>query len=420
MTHEESPPRIVIVDDDPIIARVVEKYLNRVGFDCRSFEDSWVAMTQIPILRPDLILLDYLMPNLNGPDFCRLLKRSPILSEIPVIFITSLEGNDTIIKAFDAGAVDYVVKPVNTRELVVRIKNQIELARSRSRIRDYAEQMERLADERARQLMAADRLVMLGALAGGIMHEIEHPNAVISSNLLALKRFWDQVRELPKDGFSSEQIERWNYIDSEMPGLVDSMQKQIEGIRKTVDNLRGFHRKEIRDVHPLRTERHVESALNICQTALQSAKVEVRRHTPIPGIVIEGNPQQFEQVLVNLLINSADAMSGGVGGFIDLAAFAVDGKAHFVYCDDGPGTDPENLTRLFQPFYTTKDLGQGAGLGLPISKKIIESHGGSMEAMLRNDPRWRELVDKYGLHDVIPQASTGLAYHIVMPLHIEE
>jgi signal transduction histidine kinase len=408
------------VDDDVIIARVVEKYLNRMGFECHSFEDSWVAMAQIPSLQPDIILLDYMMPNLNGPDFCRLLKHSPVLAEIPVIFITSLESNDTIINAFDAGAVDYVIKPVNTRELVVRIRNHLELAQSRRQIRDFADQMERLAEDRARQLVIADRLSMMGTLAGGVIHEIDHPNAVLSSNLLTLSRFWDQLQAMPHDMLPPESRERWSFIASEMPGLISSMRNSVESIRHTVDNLRTFNRREMTDPQPFLVREAVDSAMKLCQPTLTQSRIEVRRHTSGTGIEIFGDSQQFEQVVANLTLNAADAIAGRSDGRIDMAAVCLGSAAHLVFCDNGPGVEPDALGKLFLPFYTTKEQGKGTGLGLSITRNIIESHGGTIEAHARDSRRWCDLLRTLDLEDAIPPNNTGLAFHITMPIRSAE
>lgn len=136
---------IIAVDDNSVNRLLIDKILNNAGYNARVVENSEQVWEEIEKKSPDLILMDLMMPNINGLELCSQIKFNPHLSEIPIIFLTASDEKEHILQAFNAGAVDYVVKPFNHQELLARIKTHLELKYTRDELRKALIEVEKLA-----------------------------------------------------------------------------------------------------------------------------------------------------------------------------------------------------------------------------------------------------------------------------------
>ena len=122
MDEKESRPRVVIADDDPDIRRLVEMTVTNAGCDVTVASDGEEALERVRASKPDLVILDVLMPRMDGWEVARALKSDPATREVPVMFLTSRGQEHDVLEGFDSGAVDYMVKPFSPRELQVRVR----------------------------------------------------------------------------------------------------------------------------------------------------------------------------------------------------------------------------------------------------------------------------------------------------------
>lgn len=122
MDEQESRPRVVIADDDPDIRRLVEMTVTNAGCDVTVASDGEEALERVRESKPDLVILDVLMPRMDGWEVARALKSDPATAEVPVMFLTSRGQEHDVLEGFDSGAVDYMVKPFSPRELQVRVR----------------------------------------------------------------------------------------------------------------------------------------------------------------------------------------------------------------------------------------------------------------------------------------------------------
>jgi len=216
------------------------------------------------------------------------------------------------------------------------------------------------------KLLEADRLTAMGVLSAGVAHEINNPLAYVLLNLEYLKR------ELPKVGADAARVE----------ALMVRVQDACHGAERVaaiVRDLRTFARGEESGRKPVNLETVIESALNIAQPELRlRARVE-RRYQTVAAV--DGNAGRLEQVFLNLLLNAAQAFSpeseAGENS-IRISLFSRDDQVVAEVADNGPGIPPESLGRIFDPFFTTKPVGVGTGLGLPICRGIVQTHGGEI------------------------------------------
>ncbi|NTV53463.1 MAG: response regulator, partial [Candidatus Firestonebacteria bacterium] len=191
--------KILLADDDSITLRMLETTLRRLQAEVLCAQDGNQAWEMIQKEQPDIALLDWMMPGLEGLEIVKRLKNNPPARFIYLILLTSNDRTEDITLGLDSGANDYITKPFDKDELksriavgarVVEYENRLE--RMNEELRKYSSEMEALALERAQQLVQADRLVTLGTMAAGIAHEINNPLTVVQGNIKLIKRIWAQ------------------------------------------------------------------------------------------------------------------------------------------------------------------------------------------------------------------------------------
>lgn len=329
-----------------------------------------------------LFLLDVIMPEMDGFQTAIQIKKDTQYKETPVIFITSAESPQDRIKGFETGAVDYIMKPFESKELLKRVELHLELARRRQESQMYAQQMEDLANQRATQLIQADKLSTIGVLSAGIAHEVNNPMTYISGNIQILEDYWEIVNNILKKHLSSNpsNAKQINFVIEETPQIFNSMKDGVSRVSQIVNSLKSYSRKNEakRSMHNVNS--CIERALILTHNNLKyGIEIDKNLDKDIPKTMID--PQQIEQVLVNLIINASHAMEGISGAKLTLKTKSHNHKVVITIADNGPGIPQDKLEKIWEPFFTTKDQGKGTGLGLYICQNIIEENNGDIDVM---------------------------------------
>jgi signal transduction histidine kinase len=253
------------------------------------------------------------------------------------------------------------------RAQLVHLANQ-RLARRHEELERAHAELERThaeldkAWQRARE---QDRLSSLGVLAAGIAHEINNPMSYVKSNVAAL---FEDMRAHP-----ALPAELQEYVTEALPATVDGIQR----ICAIVSDLRRFARGETEQWVEYDLNAEVEAALRITRGQLR-AHGEVEVHLgPLPRL--QGNPRRMSQVIINLLVNAAQALVGQSPGKVFVSTRQDGDTVVLTVRDTGMGMGPEVLAHLFQPFFTTKPVGEGTGIGLMVVHDIVAAHGGRIE-----------------------------------------
>src|SRR5271154_346819 len=144
LLNEVQSARILVVDDQPANIQIVGAVLGKLGHEIIPASDGPTALKRVALRTPDLILLDLLMPGMNGCDVCLQLKSNPEWKEIPVIFLSAADDKDLIVRALDSGGVDYITKPFNQAELISRVRTQLALKAARDQLKQLAEDKDEL------------------------------------------------------------------------------------------------------------------------------------------------------------------------------------------------------------------------------------------------------------------------------------
>jgi C4-dicarboxylate-specific signal transduction histidine kinase len=231
-------------------------------------------------------------------------------------------------------------------------------------LRETTQEMERREQElreKQEQLVQAGKLATLGELTTGVAHELNNP-----LNNIGL--------------FVGNAIDQLALAESPTESLANDLQRALEQVRKAseiITHLRTFGRVAV-VVEPVSIDAVIERALSLVSEQLRLREIEVRRTTCEGGATVEANAIQLEQVFINLLTNARDALADAPRKVLELVTSRVDGRVRTIVRDTGPGI-PEGLEqRIFDPFYTTKEVGAGTGLGLSIAYGIIKEHGGEI------------------------------------------
>ncbi len=360
--------RVLVIEDDVSIRTTVCELLEEEGFEVSATDQGQAALQVLRDGRPlpDLIILDLMMPVMDGWDFRVKQRTDPALADIPVVAISA----DCSPKARAIHADAYLSKPFSAEELLLRI-DQILRDREERQIRE--------------RLGHTQRLAALGTLAVGVGHEINNALGAVTANvelvteaLPRMKRDLRVVREVslpPNAGQAAEALA------SGLDRLDETTQDALAGalrMRDIASSLRSFAHV------PVRPSAVVDLAA-VVQTAIKlaSGPIDARAHIlfdAAPVRPVLGDTGQLTQVLVNLLVNAAQAFDPRrfsdnrvrVHLHNDVRGVVID------VTDNGPGIAASLQKRLFEPFFTTKPTGEGTGLGLFISRSILEAHGGSI------------------------------------------
>ncbi len=371
--------KILIVDDSSINLEVLSRYLKI--FNCKllfaTTGERALEIAQNAI--PDLILLDIILPGINGYDVCKQIKANKKLQSIPILFFSTLENVSNKVDAFEAGGVDYISKPFQKEELIARVKTHLELYRIRRENLKYGNEMYKLAEERAKSLIHAERLATLGTLSAGIAHEINNPTTFISVSIQTLVKIWPDIKsvisgETPLQDASTKKL---TFAIENIPEMISNIHSGVKRIKKIVNALKTYSHAGKSVKEPCNINKCANDAIELCFNRLKyNIQVEKNFDENIPNVLAD--PQQIEQVFVNLIVNSADAVEQKGNGYIQISTSHIDNWVSIKVKDNGVGIAPEQMQRIWDPFHTTKSRDKGTGLGLSISKGIIEDHGGNI------------------------------------------
>lgn len=382
---------VFVVDDDPMSLTVLHELLQphytvRVA---NSGERALTALATAPL--PDLILLDVMMPGMSGFELLGRIKANPQTSEIPVIFITMLNDEDSEQRGLELGAVDYVHKPIRGPLVLSRIRAQLDAKSARDLLRKNNLRLNAQVTEGARaleqaqaKLLQLEKMAALGQLAAGIAHEINNPISYVSSNLGTLEKYTATLlRELDSRAQSTGSVQATlsqdtgiDFIRKDMPELLQESRDGVARVKKIVQDLKDFSYVDKNpDWQFADLNEGIASTLNIVNSEIKFKAEVVKLLGQIPAV--QCSAQQLNQVVMNLLINAAHSI-GPERGKITISTGGDADRVWFEVTDTGGGIDPDVLPRIFEPFYTTKPMGKGTGLGLSISYGIVQKHHGTI------------------------------------------
>ena len=396
---EPHPPKgnILIVDDTLPNLHLLSNMLTDYGYKVRGVSNGQMAVTVVNAAPPDLILLDIRMPGMNGYQVCHTLKSNQQTADIPIIFLSALDEAMDKVKAFTCGGVDYITKPFQLEEVLIRVETHLTLRRLQSELQAANQVLEQRVEERTAELMKtivileeqiterrqaekarseleqklheSQKMEALGQLAGGVAHDFNNLLTIIIgyTGLLLKHRLADddptrkEVAEIQRAGVQAANLTNQLLAFSRRQML----QPKVIDLNQVITEVETMLRRLIgENIH----------FMTILEPDLGRVRVDMG---------------QMEQVIINLVINARDAMPRGGTLTITSANATVDEAeieqhlqakpgdfVRLTVSDTGIGMDAATQARIFEPFFTTKAKGEGTGLGLATVHGIISQSDG--------------------------------------------
>ena len=346
-------PRILVVDDQPINVQLLKRKLEREGMQVIAAYTGKEAITLVEDEKPDLILLDVMMPDMDGIEVCQILQANPDTKSIPVIFITARTSKEGKLEGLNVGAVDYITKPIDLDETLARVQTQLRFVAINRELIDLQ-----------RRLSEARRAATIGAVTQGIAHNLNNLLGVVIGYL-------DLIQ-----------------ASSDKPDLVRRNARHAEdAVSRIVNIVKQLSSLVVKTRLPL-----TKVSLNrLLEGGVQRYQSEYRITQPVTinnsvgDLSIDTHLEVFEEVIAKVLINAWESYGDAPDEQrpITLTTALIDekdGTRHLqIRVDDqGRGIDASVRDHMFEPFISSKNT-VGVGMGLTIARHALRNLGGEVE-----------------------------------------
>jgi CheY-like chemotaxis protein len=345
-------PKILVVDDQPINVQLLKRKLEREGMQVIAAYSGQEALDLVAKDNPDLILLDVMMPEMDGIEVCQRLQASEETRSIPVIFVTARSSKEGKLEGLGVGAVDYITKPIDLDETLARVQTQLRFAAINREIIDLQ-----------RRLTESRRAATIGAVTQGIAHNLNNLLGVVIGYLDLIKAYAEKPELVRKNAQNVEDaVQRIVVIIRQLSSLVVKTRLNVTRI--------GVQRILEGGVQRYVTEYKINQPVVI--------------NNPLGDLIIETHVEVFEEVLSKILINAWESYPDGTPPdqrpiTITIALLDTDeGKVVEIRIEDqGRGIDPEIRDHMFEPFISGKRT-VGVGMGLTVARHSLRNIGGEV------------------------------------------
>jgi signal transduction histidine kinase len=380
MNQSEMPavpmPTILIVDDSLSYLAALLDRLERHGFLIVLAQTAAEGLMRAEFAEPDLILLDVVMPGIDGFEACRRLKAGKNTKDIPVIFMTGLTDPKQKVTGFDAGGVDYITKPFQIEEVLARINTHLALRRANRELQDLVATLAKARED----LVRNEKLAGLGALVAGIAHELNTP---IGNSLMAATTF-----EMQTDDIGAHLASDGGVTRKEFAHYIENARLSVDilsrNLHRAADIVTNFKQVAVDQTSSQRRSfllaEVIAGNLLTLQPTIKRTPFVIEQRVPA-DLMMESYPGPLGQVITNLINNAiVHGYDGRCEGLIAVAArLSSHGWVTLSVEDHGVGIAPSDVPRIFDPFFTTKMGVGGSGLGLNIVHNIVtEILGGTI------------------------------------------
>lgn len=356
----KSPSTILVVDDNDANRALAQGALEDEGYRVLLASGGAAAVETFSAEKPDCVLLDVRMPDVDGLTACRRIRELPGGEEIPIVFLTALRDVDTFDQTVSAGGDDFLTKPVNPGELVIRVKAALKLRQMRAELREHYELLRHQRDALMRVQLQKERL------SAFVVHDLKNPVAAMDLHAQLLLR---------EAGLSEHGIES-----------VRTIRKEAQQLNRMILNLldlaKGDEGKLVATVSTVRTEGLVSGVLAELSVTADARSVKLEAQVEVPEVRLD--PELVRRVLVNLTENAIRHAPKRTAVVLSVLP-AEHGGVELRVRDSGPGIPAEQRARVFDPFVRLDQQGEsnpvsrgGRGLGLAFCKVAAEAHGGTI------------------------------------------
>ena len=415
-SHASRRTRILVVEDSPTFQAFLLHELGEEGYQVEAASSGEEAMELCATSDFDAVLVDLVLPGMQGIELCKLLEARRQAKEecFAIIILTSKESSDDMTRGLEAGADDFLNKSSDLTVVKARIRGLVrrkrfqeenarisrELkerhletlaaqadARARARVAEEMEKANKLLEaanrelsEKQTQLVQSEKMASLGQLVAGIAHEINNPMAFVLTNLHNIRGWLKEMSPEVESQLPPPLRKKWAKTHQRL----DSVEIGLERVRDLVVRLRTFSRLDEGEFKFVDVHESIDSVILLLEHRLNSTGITLEKRYNFSEPLLGCLPGQLNQVVMNLLTNAIDAVQEVEGEQKIIIATAKDGEWFLLQVkDNGVGISKSAQGRVFDPFYTTKPVGLGTGLGMSISYGIIQAHQGTIDLQSR-------------------------------------
>ncbi len=371
-------PAILIVDDNLQNVQVLGKLLQKNKYEIEFAINGQAALEWLNIRQFDLILLDINMPGMNGFEVCSKIRSNPDMNKVPVIFLSAESDRESILKGLELGAQDYLTKPFDSRELLVRVRTHLVLKDSLEKLEKLNKSLEEKVLERTQQLKEANSMLEATNLKlldldrakteflNLISHEIRTPlNGIIGP------------LELLKEVVSTGQISE----------LVDILDMSVKRLERFAINALLITRLKTKQLEIRKDRIHLSNLINEViekvKEKFQSGNIQIKRNDEITRYLIPGEAELIKKCICHILDNAI--LFSPQDGTIEINTYVENQAIICEIKDNGPGFAIGAIDHLFELFTMGNACKDNfTGIGIPIARMIMEAHGGNI--IIGNNP----------------------------------
>lgn len=388
--------KVMVVDDEPTNRKLLEKLFQNCGYEVGMAGNGSEGYELAKSFRPALIVSDLMMPVADGIELLSMIRGDDELKDMAFILLTAKESLESKIDGLTRGADDYIPKPFDSGELLARVRTNMRESNLKEAIKSQNVVLEdALAKLKTAQseILQREKMSSIGTLAAGVAHEINNPVGFVTSNLDTLQKYVKKILEFMaidadiagdpsvKDVDSVLNLMKEKRkslgLDYVVEDIEDLLGESMDGIRRVgeiVQNLRIFAHLDEEPVKLDDVNIGLESTIKMLWPGLEHKVTLKKEYGDVP--LAMANHGELNQVFMNILVNAVRSIEDK--GEITIKT-GNNGRQIFVaITDTGCGIPDEDRNRLFEPFFTTRDVGDGVGLGLSISYDIIKKHNGNI------------------------------------------
>jgi signal transduction histidine kinase len=382
---------ILIIDDMPFEVKLLSIFLNKMGFKVLTAYTGKKGIQAAEVAEPDLILLDVVMPQIDGFEVCQQLKKHPKTQDIPIIFMTAHSTDiDDKIKGFELGAADYITKPFEHQDVLARINTHLKLHHLQQQLRlqnqqlrdeinrrkqaEQALQKERneLVERSVRLSEANAKLAHIARLKdeflANMSHELRTPlNAILGFSECLQEEIYGSLNELQRKSLQT---------------LEDSGHHLLDLINDILDLSKIEADKLTLQIGTVSVNEICQASLRMTKEAAYKKKIQVSTTIDYSLETIEADVRRLKQILVNLLSNAIKFTPEGGRVTLKVVTHLEEGWIDFTVRDTGIGIPKKQIKHIFEPFTqvdgSLNRMQEGTGLGLSLVYRLTEMHGGSV------------------------------------------
>lgn len=350
----EHKPRVLAVDDQRDALRLLQIRLQNAGMECFTCSDGVSALEFLDKELVDLVILDVMMPNLDGYEVCRRIKAQERTKDILVLFLTARYEMQDKIRGLEVGGHDYLTKPVEQAELLARTRSALRVKVLQDKLKEQLH-LQKTINQLHQEMLGEHWQKTLGQLAASLAHEINNPLAAALGSVQLL---------CMDENLDPNTLNRLQIIDS-------SLQRAGQKLRSLL-----LIAQNSRHAITVSLAQLLEDLLTMVNFQVVINKINLRSNLPASSDWI-GRPSELARALLYLLNNAIEAVGGRPEAFVDVRLQTSGDTHRITIADNGPGIPPELQEQVFRPFFTTKPAPHN-GVGLYLAREIVRSFGGSI------------------------------------------